>query len=56
MTYIYETIQFAEDENCSKWSVVLGKLDGLCVPRTSKHVLRDNLNKMGKALINLCWS
>ena len=38
MIDLYETAQFAEDEDRSKWSVVPGKLDGLCAPRTSKHV------------------
>ena len=41
MSDFYETMQFAEGEDRSKWSVVLGKLDGLCAPRTSRHVLRD---------------
>ena len=27
---LYETMQFAEGEDRSKWSVVSGKLDGLC--------------------------
>ena len=50
MNDLYETIQFAEDENCSKWSVVSGKLDGLCAPR---HVLRDRffqLKQDGKSV------
>ena len=38
---LYETMQFADGEDRSKWSGVSGKLDGLCAPRTSKHVLRD---------------
>ena len=50
---LYETMQFAEGEDRSKWSVVSGKLDGLCAPRTSKHVLRDKffqLKQDGKSV------
>eukprot|EP00731_Ephydatia_muelleri_P019632 Em0012g457a len=38
---VYETMQFVDGEDRTSWSVVVGKLDGLCAPRTSKHVMWD---------------
>ena len=50
---LYETMQFVEGEDRTSWSVVEGKLDRLCAPRTSKHVTWDKffqLKQEGRSL------
>eukprot|EP00731_Ephydatia_muelleri_P010090 Em0005g676a len=50
---VYETMQFVDGEDRTSWSVVVGKLDGLCAPRTSKHVTWDKffqLKQEGRTL------
>ena len=50
---VYETMQFVDGEDRTSWSVVVGKLDGLCAPRTSKHVTWDKffqLKQEGRSL------
>ena len=50
---VYETMQFVDGEDRTSWSVVVGKLDGLCAPRTSKHVMWDKffqLKQEGRSL------
>eukprot|EP00731_Ephydatia_muelleri_P025251 Em0017g334a len=46
-------MQFVDGEDRTSWSVVVGKLDGLCAPRTSKHVTWDKffqLKQEGRSL------
>ena len=46
---LYETMEFDSDADRGKFSVVSGKLDGLSVRRTSKHVIRDKFFQLKQA-------
>ena len=50
VNYLYEMMEFDSEADRGKFSVVSGKLDGLSVHRTSKHVIRDNLSKLAERL------
>ena len=50
---LYEIMRFEDGEDRTSWAVVVGKLDSLCAPRTSKHVTWDKffqLKQEGRSL------